>query len=109
MKFIIGWGCLLIIALVAPIALPAGGGIRDELEIIYTKKPFLCFAGESCMLFSSPYISASILSKVDLGAPLNVIRIWQNEQGQRWIQVKEHYFDYLGLKSDKPKRGWINV
>ena len=109
MKFILRFGCLLIIALAAPIALPAGGGMRDELEIKYGKNQLLCFAGESCFIFSSPDLTKSPLCKVALGSPLNVIRIWQNEKGQKWIQVRQSYDNSLNLNSSKPHRGWINV
>ena len=111
MKFFLSWGCLLIIALAAPIALPAGGGtIRNELEINYGKEPMLCFAGESCFIFSSPYLSSSKLCRINLGSPLNVIRIWENEKGQKWIQVKQNYYgDHFSFFPSQPKRGWINV
>ena len=98
MNFILRWGCLLIIALAAPIALPAGGGMRDRLEIKSLDKTISCFAGESCFLFASPYLSSAPLCKVDLGSSLDIIRIWQNEKGQRWIQVRKSYNNYLRRK-----------
>ncbi len=109
MRFILRWGCLLIIALAAPIALPAGGGMREKMQIKYSTDPFICLAGESCFLFSSPYLTSSTLGKVDLGSQLNVIRIWQNEQGQKWLQVRQSYNAYFDINSEKAKRGWINV
>ncbi len=109
MKFILRWGCLLIIGLAAPIALPAGGGVRDKLEIEYSKEPLLCMAGQSCYLLSSPYFLASKLYRIKLGSPLKVIRIWQDQQGEKWIQVKQSYYNDLYLNSSKSKRGWIHV
>ncbi len=109
MKFILRFGCLLIIALAAPIALPAGGGMRDNLEIHYSKERIGCFAGKSCFLFSSPDLSAATLCKVDLGSPLKVIRVWRNDKGQNWIQVKKHYNRFLSLNSNTSHRGWIHV
>ena len=111
MKFFLRWGCLLIIALAAPIALPAGGGtMRNELEVTCQNGRMLCFAGESCFIFSSPYLSSSKLCRVDLGSPLHVLRIWENEEGQKWIQVKQNnYGNNFSLNSRALKRGWINV
>ncbi len=109
MNFFLRWGCLLIIGLAAPIALPAGGGFRDKLEIENIKEPLICMAGQSCYLLSSPYFLASKLYKVDLGSHLKVIRIWQDQQGEKWIQVKETYNNHLFKNPRKSKRGWIHV
>ncbi len=111
MKFFLRWGCLLIIALAAPIALPAGGGtIRNELEITCRKESMFFFAGGSCFIFSSPCLSSPTLCRINLGSPLHVLRIWENEQGQKWIQVKQNsYGNYFSLNSNELKRGWINI
>ena len=109
MNFFLRLVCLLIIGLAAPIALPAGGGFRDKLEIEYSKEPLLCMAGQSCYLMASPYLLASKLYKIDLGSPLKIIRIWQDQQGEKWIQVKQNYDNDLYLNSSKSKRGWIHV
>ena len=82
---------------------------RDKFEIKSLDKTISCFAGESCFLFASPYLSSSPLCKVDLGSSLDVIRIWKNDKGQRWIQVRKSYDNPFYLNSLKPQRGWIHV
>ncbi len=108
MKFFLHWSCLLIIALFAPIALPAGGAVSKDDEIIYTKKSIYYFAGESCFLLSSPYSSSPTVCKVELGTPIDIIRYWTNNNGQTWLQVKQSTNSFIFRKSN-PSRGWINA
>ena len=82
----LGW--LLGIALLAPVALPAGGGSRNKTQIMYTKSTELSFAGDSCFLLKSPSLSSPTLCRLNLSTPLKVIRIWDNNDGNRWIQVR---------------------
>ena len=109
MKFFFHWGCLLIFALVAPIALPAGGANRKRTEVVYSKGKELCYAGDSCSLKSSPYITSSPLRTIQLGTPLKVIRAWQDENGKNWLQVKLSTFELINLPNSSANRGWINV
>ena len=103
------WGCLLIIALFAPIALPAGGAIGGETEVVSNKETKSCFAGDSCAILPSPSFSAFPLRSIALGTPLRILRIWHSHDGDRWVQVQLKNSDLIQLPSSTASRGWINV
>ncbi len=109
MKFFLHWGCLLIFALVAPIALPAGGVRRDEMKIVINKEVQFCFAGGSCELLTSPYSSAIALRKISSGTPIRIIRFWNSHEGDQWAQVQLKNTNFVDFSSSSPSRGWINV
>ncbi len=109
MRFFLNLGCLLMLALIAPISLPAGGAIQRKTEIISHESTKLCLAGNSCEILSSPYLLAPKLCKFSLGTPLRIIRLWHSVEGSRWVQVQLRSPNAFGLPSVKPTRGWINV
>ncbi len=109
MRFFLRWGCLLIFGLMAPIALPAGGGIRDKFNIVDGKISDLYLAGDACFLFPSLSLIYSSLAKIQLGTPLKVIRYWEEEGGNIWLQVKIIRQDLSYTRRSNPSRGWINV
>ena len=98
------------LALVAPIDLPAGGSIRREKEVIKDQlvRNF-CYAGDSCELYSSPYSKAAKLRHISLGTPLRIVRSWNSADGNTWLQVQVQSPDLTSLSSSKATRGWINV
>jgi len=109
MRFFLHWGCLLIFALVAPIALPAGGAASRKAEVTYSKGKDFGLAGDSCVLLSSPFLSSPSLCEIKLGTPLRVIRFWENEDGKRWIQVQRSSINLIDINSHTASKGWINV
>ena len=109
MRFFLHWGCLLIIALVAPIALPAGGGDKRKVEVEYLKAKDLSFAGDSCFLLSSPFLSSPSVCEIKLGTPIRIIRLWENEHGERWLQVEKSTMNFIDQKTNSANRGWLNV
>ena len=109
MRFILHWGCLLILALFAPIALPAGGATGAKREIVSCRSSKLCFAGDSCKIFTNPSFSASTLRSIPLGTPLKILRIWHSDNGVQWLQVQVQKSDLTLLPSSTANRGWINV
>ncbi len=109
MRFFLNWGCLLMLALIAPIALPAGGGTTRKTAIVAYKSSKICFAGDSCEFFSSPHLFAPSLGTFALGTPLKIIRVWDSNKGNRWVQVQLKNSNLIGLPSVKAKRGWIHV
>ncbi len=108
MRFFLHWGCLLIFALVTPIALPAGGGVRRKAEVIYTKGNDFGFAGDSCFLVASPFLKSPSLCQIKLGTPLRVIRFWENEDGKKWIQVQRSSINLIDFHASSANRGWIH-
>ena len=109
MRFVLHWGCLLILALFTPIALPAGGATGGQTEVISSKSTKICFAGDSCEIFPSPSFSSSSLRSITLGTPLTILRIWNCDNGDRWLQVQLQTSDFMLLPSSTVRRGWINV
>ncbi|WP_269621970.1 SH3 domain-containing protein [Prochlorococcus marinus] len=109
MSSIFRWGCLLIFALIAPIALPAGGGNRSKIEIIQSQRfEEIFFANESCILFSDPSLISKPLREIQPGTPVKVVRVWVNESGQNWMHVKLATPDFIEIPSSVI-RGWISV
>ena len=109
MRTLFHWGCLLSFALIAPIALPAGGAIKTQYKFINRKEPDICFAGDSCFLYPFPLESAEPYSNVDLGTSLRIIRLWQNTDGSNWFQVQLSQNSFFNAPGLMPSRGWINV
>ncbi len=97
------------LALIAPIALPAGGGNRIKSEIVVCKEKEFYLAGNSCILFSSPSLSATALRSIELGTPIRVVRLWKNNESFRWAQVQVSNPNPIDISSPTVTRGWINV
>ncbi len=108
MRLFFYFGYLFILALFIPVDLPVAG-FNNKAEIVYEKGSKICFAGDSCLLLSSPSSSAKTLSKIDEGTPLEVVRLWQNQYGKVWIQVQQPNYLLKDLTSKQPNRGWINA
>ena len=110
MSLFLRWSWLLGLALFAPISLPAGGAksssILFEVHRSYSSEPL--FAGQNCVLKTSPLKYAPSLTQISNGTPLRVIRRWNNAQGQVWLQVQIANSELLSI-SDVPRRGWLNV
>ena len=109
MRTLFHWGCLLSFALIAPIALPAGGANKTQLKLINRKEADICVAGDSCFLYPFPSESAEPYNNVDLGTSLRIIRLWQNTDGSNWLQVQLSQNSFFNAPGLMPSRGWINV
>ncbi len=108
MRLFFNWSCLLLIALVAPIALPAGGAQRIDQEFFYEKQKEFNFAGDSCFLLSSPSFSSPTICHIKLGTPVRIIRYWENEYGETWLHVQASKYGLIDIDSPFSMRGWIN-
>lgn len=96
------WVALLGFALLAPAALPAGGGERRLPEVRRrqsAQEPLLSSACQS--LRCAPERQAPVLAQVDAGVPLRVLRHWLSPQGRRWLRVE------AASASGRPARGWM--
>ncbi len=105
---VIRFGWVLGIALFFPVALPAGGAQIDQEELRYIQRGREIYAGDSCLLNSSPNHYSIPLRAIKLGTPLRILRSWKSEDGNEWLQVKILSNEYLELPKDA-KRGWINL
>ncbi|MCT0199220.1 SH3 domain-containing protein [Synechococcus sp. CS-1325] len=89
-------------ALIAPAALPAGGGERrsPELRRRQSQEPLL--AAGSLLLRCAPQHSAPALTRLQANVPLRLLRTWWEPDGDRWLQVQIPASGGAG-----PRRGWL--
>ncbi len=103
----LGWAswqalALLGFALVAPAALPAGGGDRRLPELRRRQSSAEPLLSSTCLsLRCAPEQRAPLLARVEAGAPLRVVHQWLSPQGRRWLRVEAS--DLAG----RPARGWL--
>ncbi len=102
------WSWLLGVALLAPVALPAGGGELKSPEIRRRELFDPLVVNNTCSLRVSPILVAPELCNLDIGTPIRILRIWQSADGTDWLYVQIASIDTSGLPS-VAKRGWINV
>ncbi|MCP9772126.1 SH3 domain-containing protein [Synechococcus sp. Tobar12-5m-g] len=90
------------LALIAPAALPAGGGERrsPELRRRQSQEPLL--ASGPLLLRCAPQHSAPALAQLDGSVPLRLLRTWWEPGGDRWLQVQ-----LPGPAAGQPRRGWL--
>ncbi len=98
----------LILGLLAPLDLPAGG-ISSNNSIIPLREDFKRkYAGTNCNLRTSPLLNSSDFISLPLGTPLRVIRTWESSDKQQWMLVDVDYIQFMN-PSNAIHRGWINV
>ncbi len=96
------WAALLGFALLAPAALPAGGGERRLPEVRRRERqtePLLSDGATG--LHCEPRCQAPVLARVEAGAPLRVLREWLEPGGRRWLQVE------VANGGGRASRGWL--
>jgi hypothetical protein len=96
------WAALLGFALFAPAALPAGGGERRLPEFRRresAQEPLLSL--RSSALLASPRRHAPVLTCLEPGIPMRVLRTWLEPGGRRWLQVA------TAGPSGRQTRGWL--
>jgi hypothetical protein len=97
------WAALLGFALLAPAALPAGGGERRVPEVRRRQGAFEPLLSSACLsLRCAPERQAPVLAQVDAGVPLRVLRQWLSPQGRRWLRV-----EIAAASEGAPRRGWL--
>tara|TARA_B100000579_G_scaffold105907_1_gene84329 strand:+ start:234 stop:572 length:339 start_codon:yes stop_codon:yes gene_type:complete len=102
----ITWIWLLGFSLVVPTSLPAGGSQKSNIQHRenYISSPLIAF--KEFNLLSSASIDSSILTRVQAGTPVNVLKVWDNADQEKWLLVNVlnqnfHQFFY--------QRGWVNI
>ena len=104
-SFII-WTWLLGISLVVPTSLPAGG---SQKSIIQHRQSILgspIIAYKHFNLLSSATNDSTILTRVQAGTPVNVLKIWDSNDSGKWLLVNvlsQNSYQFFN------KRGWINI
>jgi hypothetical protein len=103
----LGWSswqalALLGFALVAPAALPAGGGDRRLPEVRRRQSALDPLLSSTCLnLQCAPQRQAPLLVKVEAGVPLRVVHEWVSPAGRRWLRVE------ASSRGGGPTRGWL--
>ncbi len=106
-KLFIRWWWVFGLALLTPVALPAGGcdSLVPEIrrtQIMSTQH----IAFDSCFLRASPWKNSPILFELQPGTPISILRSWRNQKGNLWVQIK--FADWEGI-GPTHRRGWVNV
>jgi len=100
------WTWLLGIALVAPTALPAGGAQKSIIQQNRNNIGSPIIAMREFNLLSSASFDSSILTKVKVGTPVNVIKVWYSANGGKWLLVNVLSQNFYQIFN---KRGWVNI
>ena len=100
------WTWLLGIALVVPTSLPAGGSQKSDVQHTENNISSPLIALKEFNLLSSASNNSSILTTVKSGTPVNVIKSWDNNDGEKWLLVNVLSQNFYQLFS---RRGWVNI
>jgi len=96
------WAALLGFALMAPAALPAGGGDRRLPEVRRRERGLDPLLSQACMsLRCAPEHQAPVLAQLDSGVPLRVLRHWLSPGGRPWLRVE------VTNLAGEAARGWL--
>ena len=101
-----GW--VLGMALALPVTLPAGAGPRTCMELLMRRKSDPILLTNNCSLRSSPESLASTLRLLEMGTPVDILRLWHTSDGNFWCKIEiasaiDGGFD-LGVR-----RGWLRI
>ncbi|MFZ0407665.1 MAG: SH3 domain-containing protein [Cyanobium sp.] len=96
------WAALLGFALMAPAALPAGGGDRRLPEVRRREQGLEPLLTQSCIsLRCAPEHQAPVLAQLDSDVPLRVLQHWLSPSGRPWLRVEA--ISVAGAAA----RGWL--
>ena len=100
------WTWLLGISFVVPTALPAGGA--QILTIQYKKNNIgsTLIAFKEFNLLSSTSNNSSMITRVKAGTPINVLKVWNSSDNEKWLLVNVLSQNFYQLFS---RRGWVNI
>tara|TARA_Y100001968_G_scaffold87413_1_gene78383 strand:+ start:3355 stop:3690 length:336 start_codon:yes stop_codon:yes gene_type:complete len=104
---LLGWGVLLSFALLGPVSLPAGGASVTRNLVRRSEESGPHFAGDLCVLRTSPSSEAPSLREIRVGTPMRVLRTWHAPDGNYWFHVQIESFDFDELVGSAT-RGWVN-
>ena len=95
------WSWLLGVALMAPAALPAGGGDCRQPQVRRRSGRGPLHTASDQALRISPIAVAPRLRTLEAGTSLRLLRRWSTADGQDWLQVQT-------LDRDR-RRGWLRA
>ena len=100
--------CLITLALIAPITLPAGGIQKSLNQNKYPKNANEIVLSSNTYLYSFPDIYSKELLVLDTGTTLSVIRNWKVSESEIWVRV-ELASNRLIDHPSKISKGWIKM
>ena len=100
------WSWFLCIGLVAPTTLPAGGAQESVIQQRRNNIGSPIIALKEFNLLSSASDKSSILTRVNPGTPVNVMKVWDANHRDKWLLVNVLCQNYYQLFY---KRGWVNI
>ncbi|MBC1262268.1 SH3 domain-containing protein [Synechococcus sp. BSF8S] len=99
------WAWILGFALIAPAALPAGGGERRSPQLRRRQAGEPLVSGvtpdHDHALRTAPHHRAPSLIPLRAGEPLRLLRVWQEPGGEPWFHVE------TPGPAGSPRRGWL--
>ena len=100
------WIWLLGISLIVPTSLPAGGSQESTIQHRenYIGAPLIAL--KDFNLFSSVSNDSYILTRVQVGTPVHVLKVWDANDSGKWLLVNVLNQDFYQLFY---KRGWVNI
>ena len=100
------WTWLLGIAFVVPTALPAGGAQKSMIQHRKNNIRSPLIALKEFNLLSSASNNSSVLTPVRAGTPVNILKVWDSNEGQKWLLVNVLSKDFCQFFY---KKGWVNI
>ena len=100
------WMWLLGISLVVPTSLPAGGSQKSNIQHRDNNIGSPLIAFKEFNLLSSACNGSSVLSRVQAGTPVDVLKVWDSADQGKWllVSVLNKSFNQFFYK-----RGWVNI
>ena len=100
------WTWLLGISLVVPTSLPAGGSQESIIQYRENNIGSPLIALKDFNLLSSASMNSSILTRVQSGTPVAVLKVWDSSDTGEWLLVDVLSQEFYQLFY---KRGWVNI
>ncbi len=104
-KFIV-WIWLLGLSFLVPITLPVGGAQQPIVEYKENHIGSTFISLKEFNLLTSANNNAGILTRVNSGTPVNVLKVWNKTKSEQWLLVNVLSQNYYQLFY---KRGWVNI
>ena len=101
MGAVLRWSWLLGVALMAPAALPAGGGDNRQPQLRRRSGNGPLHLNAESTLQVSPMAVAPRLHTLPVGTSLRLLRRWSGSDGRDWLQVQ--------TLAGEQRRGWIRA
>ena len=100
------WIWLLGISLIVPTSLPAGGSQKSVIHHRENNIGSPLIALKDFNLLSSASMNSYILTKVQAGSPVNVLKVWNSSDSGQWLLVNVLSQNFYQLFN---KRGWVKI